>query len=59
MNIEERIIEIKKEIGKLFLEKYQSEIKTKELTQELKEKQKELFELELEKKKEDMRGRYL
>ena len=59
MNIEERIIEIKKEIGRLFLEKYQSEIKTKELTQELKEKQKELFELELEKKKEDMRGRYL
>ena len=55
--IEEEINKVKREIGRLFNQKYQMESDLKSITEELKNKQHELFELEIKKKMEDIERR--
>ena len=57
MEIEEKIKNVQKEIGKLVFKKMELDDAVKELTDKIEEKRKELFELELEKNKRIMESR--
>ena len=57
MEIEEKIIEIKKEIGKLVSKKIEIDNTLQELTHEIEEKRKELIDLEIKNRENIMESR--